>query len=189
MAADLENEMADARTEKELTPKQAQFVREYLVDMNGTQAAIRCGYSERTANEQAARLLAVVSVREAVQKAMDKRAERTEITADRVLREIAAQAFYDAADIGDIEVTCPKDIRKLPENVRRCIIGWSWDKAGNFVLKFSPKTPSLDLLGRHLKLFTDKVELSGAVDQLTDAQIEAKIAALATSMKGRDGGA
>ena len=181
--------MPAARPERELTPKQAQFVREYLVDMNGTQAAIRCGYSERTANEQAARLLAIASVREAAQKAMDERSVRTEITADRVLREIASQAFYDPADIGDVEINCPKDIRKLPEHVRRCIIGWSWDKAGNFVLKFSPKVPALDQLGRHLKLFTDKIEHSGAVDQLTDAQIEAKIAALAAGMKGGDGGA
>lgn len=164
---------------KELTPKQAQFVREYLVDRNATQAAIRCDYSGRSAYSQGQRLLKDAVIAEAIQEAMNQRSERTNITADRVLREIAAQAFYDAADIGDVEVTCPKDIRKLPENVRRCIIGWSWDKAGNFVLKFSPKTPSLDLLGRHLKLFTDKVEMSGAVDQLTDAQIEAKIAALA----------
>ena len=50
-----------------LTPRQARFVKEYLVDLNGTQAAIRAGYSSRTANEQAARLLANISVKAAVE--------------------------------------------------------------------------------------------------------------------------
>jgi len=69
-----------------LTPKQQLFVEEYLVDLNATQAAIRAGYSEKTANEQGARLLANVSVQAAIKIAMDKRSERTEITQDMVLR-------------------------------------------------------------------------------------------------------
>ena len=181
--------MADARPAKELTPKQAQFVREYLVDRNATQAALRCGYAETSAYSQGQRLLKYDVIATAVQEAMDKRAERTEITADRVLREIACLALYDPSELVQQPCTKPEDIALLPEHVRRAIIGWSWDKAGNFVLKLSPKVPALDQLGRHLKLFTDKVELSGAVDQLTDAQIEAKIAALAAGMKGSDGGA
>lgn len=71
-----------------LNPRQATFVREYLVDLNATQAAIRAGYSERTANEQGARLLAHVSVSAAIKAGQDKRAERTDITADYVLRTI-----------------------------------------------------------------------------------------------------
>lgn len=78
-----------------LTPKQATFVREYLIDLNGTQAAVRAGYSPRTANEQAARLLAHASVKATVQAAMAKRSERTEITADRVLRELAKIGFSE----------------------------------------------------------------------------------------------
>lgn len=68
-----------------LTPKMAMFVKEYLVDLNGTQAAIRAGYSARTANEQAARLLADVRVQAAIAEAMAKRSARVEITADMVL--------------------------------------------------------------------------------------------------------
>lgn len=181
--------MADARPVKELTPKQAQFVREYLIDRNATQAAIRCGYSAKSAYSTGDELLKKPEIAKAVQEAMDKRAERTEITADRVLREIACLALYDPSELVQQPCTKPEDIALLPEHVRRAIIGWSWDKMGNFVLKLSPKVPALDQLGRHLKLFTDKVELSGAVDQLTDAQIEAKIAALAAGMKGSDGGA
>lgn len=64
------------------------FCREYLVDLNGTQAAIRAGYSENTANEQAAQLLAKLSIKEYVQSLMDERAKRVDITADYVLNTI-----------------------------------------------------------------------------------------------------
>lgn len=71
---------------KKLTAKQQAFADEYLKDLNGTQAAIRAGYSPKTANEQAARLLANVSVQEAIREAMDKRQKRLEISADMVLK-------------------------------------------------------------------------------------------------------
>lgn len=69
-----------------LTPKQEAFVKEYLTDLNATQAAIRAGYSARTANEQGARLLANVSVAAAVAAAKEARSERVDITADMVLQ-------------------------------------------------------------------------------------------------------
>ena len=161
---------------KELTPKRAAFVREYLVDLNATQAAIRAGYSEATAHAEGHRLLRDVEVAKQIQLQMDKRAETTGVTASRVLEEIAAMAFYDPADIAGADITCPADIAKLPEKVRRAIVGWGYDKMGNFTLKLSPKTPSLDQLGRHLKLFTDKIEVE-ASDALADklAQAQARL--------------
>jgi phage terminase small subunit len=78
-----------------LNDKQARFVREYLVDLNATQAAIRSGYSEATAYSQGQRLLKNVEVAAAVAKAQAKRAERTDVTADRVLRELAKIGFSD----------------------------------------------------------------------------------------------
>jgi phage terminase small subunit len=68
-----------------LTAKQTNFVEEYLIDLNATQAAIRAGYSEKTANEQGARLLAKVSVHAAVETALAARSQRTEITQDMVV--------------------------------------------------------------------------------------------------------
>ena len=70
---------------KPLTPKQAAFVREYLVDLNATQAAIRAGYSKRTAKSQGQRLLTNVDVQRAIQSAITKRAEVVDITAEKVL--------------------------------------------------------------------------------------------------------
>ena len=80
---------------KELTPKQAAFVQEYLKDLNGTQAAIRAGYSKKTANEQAARLLANASVQAAVTKGREKLAAKAEVTAERVLNGLLAEATAD----------------------------------------------------------------------------------------------
>lgn len=135
-----------------LTPRQERFVAEYLVDLNATQAAIRAGYSPKTANEQAARLLANVSVQAAVHEAQAARQTRTEVTQDQVVTELARMAFYDVGAIAAHPMSGPEDIAALPEDVRRAIVGWSWDKAGNFTVKLSPKTPSLDLLARHLGL-------------------------------------
>lgn len=104
----------------QLTDKQKLFVKEYLIDLNATQAAIRAGYSEDTAAEQASRLLTKVKIKEEVQKGMDKRASKTEITAEYVLN----------------------GIKTLIENSEQ----------------ENSKLKGYELLGKHLKLFVDKVE-------------------------------
>lgn len=71
-----------------LTPKQRRFVEEYLIDSNATQAAIRACYSQKTANEQGARLLVNVSIQEAIAEGQAKAAERNEITVDNLLAEL-----------------------------------------------------------------------------------------------------
>lgn len=78
-----------------LTPKQDAFVKEYLLDLNATQAATRAGYSAKTAKEQGGRLLTNVAVMRAISKAQVKRAERVEITADMVLQQWWAVATAD----------------------------------------------------------------------------------------------
>ena len=78
-----------------LNDKQRRFVEEYLVDLNATQAAIRAGYSVRTAKSQGQRLLTNVDVAAAITKAQEKRSTRTGITQDRVLAELAKIGFAD----------------------------------------------------------------------------------------------
>lgn len=136
-----------------LTAKQQRFVEEYLVDLNGTQAAIRAGYSPKTANEQAARLLAHVSVAAAVQAAMDKRSERTEITADYVLSNLA-QIVERCLERAPVMVGQGKDRQQLVDEEGRHV--WEFNPAG--------ANKALELLGKHLKLFTDKVEHSGDIN-------------------------
>lgn len=104
----------------ELTPKQQRFVDEYMVDCNGTQAAIRAGYSKRTANEQAAQLLAKLSIR----KAIDARREALskEVLADlpRTVRELICVGYADIGMLYDNEGRM-LPIQDWPECVRRAV--------------------------------------------------------------------
>ncbi len=148
-----------------LTPKQAAFVREYLIDLNATQAAIRAGYNPKTAHSMGHENLSKPEIATELQKHMEARGERTKVTADRVLLEIERLAMYDPKDLTN--VSCPKDIAELPEDVRRAVIGWSWDKNGNFTVKMA-KEKALEMMGRHHKIFTDKTEVhvTGLADLL-----------------------
>lgn len=163
---------------KKLTPKQEMFVKEFLVDLNATQAAIRAGYSERTANEQGARLLANASISDAVAKAMKKRSERTEVTADRVLKEYAKLAFFDPRKLYRDDGS-PIPIKELDDETAAAVAGLDiqelYDKEGNFIgytkkYKLSDKIRALDSIAKHLGMFVDRVEHSGKLDH--DVSIE-----------------
>lgn len=88
---------------QELTAKQALFCEEYLIDLNATQAAIRTEYSEKTANEQGARLLANVSVQEKIAELKAERAKRTEMTQDSVIQELAAVARAEVKGVRAVD--------------------------------------------------------------------------------------
>jgi phage terminase small subunit len=135
-----------------LTPKQHRFVEEYLVDLNATQAAVRAGYSERTAYSQGQRMLKDVEVAAAVQAAMDSRAQRTEITADYVLSNIA-EVVERTMQRAPVMVGRGEDRTQLTDDEGRHV--WEFNANG--------ANKALELLGKHLKLFTDKVEHSGGV--------------------------
>lgn len=141
----------DSTERKKLTPKQAAFVDEYLIDLNATQAATRAGYSKKTANEQGARLLANASVAAAIQVQMKKRSEETGITAKYVLETIVdtVERCRQAK-----QVTDRKGDPVLVETPSGEIApAFTFDSGG--VLK------GCELLGKHLKLFTEKVETTG----------------------------
>ncbi len=147
-----------------LTPKQKLFCKYYLISLNATDAAIKAGYSKKTAQEQSSRLLSNVMVQKYLQSEQNKRAEKLEITADRVISEIAKLAFANTTDI--LEITdhgvVIKDLTKLDTT---CIASAEevFDKEGirlGVKVKLHDKTKNLELLGRHLGLFKDKVEHS-----------------------------
>ena len=129
-----------------LTPKQQRFVEEYLIDLNATQAAIRAGYSGKTANEQGSRLLANVSISEAIAEAQNKRAERTEITQDYVL-----------TNIQKVIERCMQ-----VQQVDNCLTQTEdGELAQAFMFKEQGALKGLELLGKHLGMFTEKVQHSG----------------------------
>lgn len=82
-----------------LNPKQKRFCAEYLIDLNAAQAAIRAGYSAKTARQIGQRLLTHVDIQAEISRGMKAREERTEITQDRVLQELAKIGFADARDV------------------------------------------------------------------------------------------
>lgn len=154
---------------KKLTPKQKAFVSEYLIDKNATQAAIRAGYSPKTANEQGARLLANVSIAKAIKKARNKREERTEITQDRVLLEYARIAFFDPRKLFCSDGS-PKPIEELDADTAAALAGLEvreeFEGTGQdrvFIgytkkYKLANKLGALDSLAKHLGLFEPKEE-------------------------------
>jgi len=135
----------------DLTPRQAAFVAEYLIDRNGTQAAIRAGYSPKTASSQAERLLRNAEVARAVAAGTAKIADKLEITAERVLRERARIAFADPRKImhADGRIKLPNE---LDEETAAAIVSFKADPDGRFEYRFAGKDPSLLALEKRLGL-------------------------------------
>jgi phage terminase small subunit len=150
-----------------LGPKQNRFVAEYLKDLNGTQAAIRAGYSAHTADQQASRLLANVKVKQAVAEAMSRRGERVEVKQDDVLRVLLRNLKFDPAKAHD-ERGNLLSLGEMPEEARLAIQSIEWGQYGPKV-KFWSKDKALELAMRHLGLLTDKMEHS--VDSKTLEQL------------------
>lgn len=157
----------------ELPQRQRLFVAEYLKDLNATQAAIRAGYSGKTAVVQGPRLLGNVRIATAIAEAMDARAARIEVKADDVLRELLLIARSDIGQAFDTSGKL-KALHEIPEDTRRAISGIETDELFEHTgdgeraqtgwvrkVKFWDKVKGLELLGKHLKLWTDKVEATG----------------------------
>ena len=149
-----------------LTARQRVFVSEYLVDMNGTAAAIRAGYSSDSAEVQAHWLLSNAKVRSAVDAAMAYREKRTLITQDRVLNETALLAFSDVTNyvIGDdgqvsLAPHAPKGAQRAISTIKKRI---TTTKDGDVVreveLKLWDKVKPLHMAGQHVNLFTEKMD-------------------------------
>lgn len=158
-----------------LNEKQEIFVREYLVDLNATQAAMRAGYSERTAHSQGQRLLKHVEVAAAIAAAQDKRAERVAFDADRVLLEIGRIATSDLRrafnDDGGLKNPSAWDddtaaaISSVKVVTRRAP-GGGEDAEVEYVteLKLWDKNSALDKAGKHLGMFREQIDVNVKTD-------------------------
>jgi phage terminase small subunit len=168
--------------ERPLTAKQEAFVRAYLSNGRNASAAYREAYkadgmSEASVNVEAWKLLQHPKIAPRLEEVIDRAAEKTNASAERVLSELTKMAFYDPADLVRTPIQKPEDIALLPEHVRRSIVGWGWDKMGNFTLKLADKRGSLELIGRHLGMFKDRLEHSGSIETLTKEQRDAAVRA------------
>ncbi len=167
-----------------LTAKQQRFCDEYLIDLNATQAAIRAGYSPKTAEQLAYQLLQKTSVQNHISELQKKREKRTEITQDSVLHELALIAFAKASDYARVvekdamvevdgnmvpvldvdgnqvkyRTVEPILTDELTEDQKKAIAVIKKGRDG-FEIKPYSKIQALELLGKHLGMFTEKVEV------------------------------
>ena len=143
-----------------LTDKQKKFIDEYLVDLNATQAAIRAGYKEKAAYRTGAENLRKPQIQEEIQKRMQERQQRTEVTQDMVVKELAAIAFARATDYAAVRggAVCIKDTDALSDEQIRAIAGIK-EGANGIEIKLNDKEKALELLGRHLGMWNDKLDI------------------------------
>ena len=148
--------------------KQDLFVEEYLIDLNATQAAIRAGYSVKTAEQQGSRLLSNVKVQTKIAKAMAERSKRTGVNQDRVVLELAKMAFVNPSDVintdtgevlpgaSDEDLACIQSVKVKKTTKGKSVIE-------EREVRFYDKTKALEKLGQHLGMWNDKIDVNVAV--------------------------
>lgn len=149
-----------------MTKKQKLFCEEYLIDLNATQAAIRAGYSPETAGAIGAENLKKPQIQKAIAKAMADRSRRTGVNADRVVMELAKIAFVNVADVIDAEdATLKEDATAEDLAAVQSVKVKSFGEDGvEREIKLADKIKALELLGRHLGMFNDRLRLDAKLD-------------------------
>ena len=153
-----------------MTKKQKRFVEEYLIDLNATQAAIRAGYKAKNgqrASEIGHELLQKTQDSEAISEAIAERSKRTGINADRVLLELARIAFVNADDVINAkDATLKEDASRDDLAAIQSVKVKSFGEDGvEREIKLADKLKALDMLGRHLAMWNDKLQLSGMEEE------------------------
>jgi phage terminase small subunit len=156
-------------SERQLTARERRFVEEFLIDFNGTQAAIRAGYSKRSATPQASRLLSRGAVAEALRRHLDTLTRTAGVTSERVIGELAHVAFGDIRKLYDPETGKLRPVHQLEAEVAAQISGVDQEEiyAGKAhvghvrKVRRHDKVKALELLCRVLSLFNDTLTLKG----------------------------
>ena len=149
-----------------MTQKQKRFIEEYLIDLNATQAAIRAGYSPDTAQQTGSENLSKPVIRAQIDRAMAERSKRTGVNAERVVQELAKIAFVNAAEVIDPKTATVKE-DALPEDtaaIQSVKVKTFGEDGLEREIKMADKLKALELLGKRLGMFKDRIELSGGLD-------------------------
>ena len=156
-----------------MNEKHRRFVAEYLIDLNATNAAIRAGYSRKTARAQGSRLLADADIGAAIVAGQTKALDKAELTASRVLEELRRLAFSDAKALFDehgnlrpIHDLTPEQSAAIAsiEVIKRNLTTGDGATDTIYKIKTWDKTRSLEMLAKHFALLTEKIEHSGGID-------------------------
>lgn len=157
-----------------LTPKQKLFCKYYLISLNATDAAIKAGYSKKTADVIGSENLVKPNIKEYLQSEMKSKEQELDISVDRILRELASIAFLDISEFYNEDGTL-KNIKEINETARRAIQSVTTrEEQGAKVedgeikpqffnvnnIKANDKLKALELLGKYHSIFKDKIEHS-----------------------------
>ena len=167
-----------------MTKKQKRFIEEYLIDLNATQAAIRAGYSPDTAKSIGSENLTKPDITAQIARAMAERSRGTGVNADRVIMELAKIAFVNANDVIDPKTATIKE-GALPEDtaaIQSVKVKTFGEDGLEREIKMADKLKALELLGKHLGMLRDKLEVSGTLE--TE---KTKLDDLLQQMRGGDG--
>lgn len=150
-----------------LRKKRQLFTEEYLIDLDATKAAVRAGYSPKTAHSQGHRLLKDPVINAAIQQAMKERARRVELKADDVIEELRRIAFTNMSDVVSINesgATFLKNSESWPEDSKSAVaeVAFIENNSGvHFRIKMHDKIKALELLGKHLGILRENIEIAG----------------------------
>jgi phage terminase small subunit len=158
----------------ELTPKQSRFIEEYLVDLNATQAAIRAGYSHKTAYSIGQENLKKPEIARVIEEAQAERSEKTSITAEWVLD-----------NLKNVAVRCQQaePVKEWDHEEKRMV------ETGEYQFDSAGANRSLELIGKHLGMFKDKLDIKiidDAADDEVSEILKLAAAAKAGSSEGQD---
>nr|DAQ09649.1 MAG TPA: Terminase small subunit [Caudoviricetes sp.] len=150
---------------RKLTKKQQLFVDEYLIDLNATQAAIRAGYSVNSARDIGCENLTKPNIQQAIAEHMAERSKRTGVNQDRIVLELAKIAFVNMGDLINLKNGSILTTAKTDDLA--CIEGFKYKESDNDYggsvereVKFASKLRALELLGKHLGMWNDKLDVN-----------------------------
>lgn len=157
-----------------LNAKQNRFCEEYMIDLNATQAAIRAGYSVKTAGSIGEENLKKPEISRRIEQLKAERSKRTGITADRVLQELAKIAFVDPANLIDMETATvisndPNDTAAIASIKQKTFPTKAGYEGIEREIKLYDKIRALELLGKHIGLFSDRVSFGALPIVITGA--------------------
>jgi phage terminase small subunit len=168
--------LPDERPSRKTDARWKLFAHEYVVDLNGSRAAIAAGYSEKGAHVRASELLRNRKVKDLIDQLTAERAKKLGLSADRILEELGRMAFANMLDYvgvqegGDAYVDLSKLTREQAASIQEITVDEYTEGRGDQArqvkrtrFKLADKRGSLELLGKHLKMFTDKIEHGGEV--------------------------
>lgn len=152
---------------KLINEKNERFCQEYLVDLNATQAYIRAGYKPKAADVSGSRLLANARVRARIDELLAKRSLRVGVNQDRVVQELARIAFLDPTKLASLDAGTV--LEDATEDDRAAIAGVKVKTGSDWTereIRFADKLKALEMLGRHLGMFQDNVNVQGPMPQI-----------------------